>query len=167
MLASEHKIRKRGKQHALKLARAMTHIHRIQRDPALARRRKLPKSGSDKSLPSLRVDGKRAFWTVRCGDLGIVVGCRRPMDIWASLGMELGVLAGEPLLTVTSKDVALPWRPCCAGVADETLSLARIDSARFGTVYVVCGAAVERKGLGCGRRGVDRLQEAVRSVMNL
>ena len=169
--------RKRAEARALRRVHRELRVARVPRDAAL-RRARLPSrpasvpSDRGRALPNLRQDdGKRVFWTANVGALGTLVACRRTTPL-APVLAALGVvdpLCGERALRVSTPEV-LPWRPLC-GDHDDTkedavVSLARLESPLYGTVFLVCGNDLAAGTLGVSSRALDRLCAAVRSVLS-
>jgi len=170
--------RKRAEERARRRVRRELRVVRLPRDGAL-RRARLPSrpasvpSDRGRALPNLRHDddGKRVFWTASVGALGTLVACRRPTPlepVLAALGV-VDPLCGERALRVSAPEV-LPWRPLC-GDDDDTkedavVSLARLESPLYGTVFLVCGNDLAAGTLGVSSRALDRLCAAVRSVLS-
>ena len=135
-------------------------------------------SDRGRALPNLRQgDGKRVFWTTSVGALGTLVACRRPTPLEPVLA-TLGVVdppCGERALRVSAPEV-LPWRPLCGDgdgdgdgddiKEDAVVSLARLESPLYGTVFLVCGNDLAAGTLGVSSRALDRLCAAVRSVLS-
>lgn len=142
-------------------------VTRVRRDRVL-RSERLPstRAGGTRLAGVRGDDGKRVFWTVTAGEFGVLVACRRkvvPAMLSAALG-SAEPLRGEMVLWVSDPDV-LPWRPESAD-GDAGVSLARVESPLYGTVFVACGTALPAGPLGVSSRGVDRLIAAVRSALN-
>lgn len=139
-----------------------------ERDFARPACRRKPLRGSGELLAGLRsADGKRAFWTVSVGSLGTLVACRRKMPLpplLAALG-AVDALDGEPALSLNDASV-LPWRVASADEGDNIVSLARVDSPLYGTVFLVCGRELQPGPLGVSSRIFDRLCAAARSALN-
>jgi hypothetical protein len=182
--------RKRAEERARRRVRQDLRVARLPRDGALGRVRLRSRPASvpsdrGRALPNLRQgDGKRVFWTASVGMLGTLVACRRPTPLEPVLA-ALGVVdppCGERALRVSAPEV-LPWRPLCGdgdgdgdgdggdgdgdGIKeDAVVSLARLESPLYGTVFLVCGNDLAAGTLGVSSRALDRLCAAVRSVLS-
>ena len=167
--------RKRAEERARRRVRRDLRVARLPRDGALGRVRLRSRPASvpsdrGRALPNLRQgDGKHVFWTASVGALGTLVACRRPTPLEPVLA-TLGVVdppCGERALRVSAPEV-LPWRPLCGDddAQDAVVSLARLESPLYGTVFLVCGNDLAAGTLGVSSRALDRLCAAVRSVLS-
>jgi hypothetical protein len=163
--------RRREKEREMARVRRCLRVEQLVRERDFARPacRRKPIRGSGELLAGLRsADGKRAFWTVSVGSLGTLVACRRKMPLpplLAALG-AVDTLDGELALSVND-DSVLPWRPeSCYEEGDNIVSLARVDSPLYGTVFLVCGSQIEAGPLRVSSRAFDRLCAAARSALN-
>ena len=151
---------------ASKRVRARTPIvKRIKRDKSIVHRNKTSRR-AEANVADVRVEGHRAFWTVQCGEVGTVIACRRPMRLETIPGLlSTEQLRGEKLFSLSDL-TAMPWRPESVENCDGEVSLARIESQLYGTLFLVCGCSLELGSLGVRKRDRERLRMAIRSIYN-
>ena len=79
--------------------------------------------------------------------------------------LTTGQLRGEKLFNLSDL-TAMPWRPESVENCDGEVSLARIESQLYGTLFLVSGCSLELGSLGVRKRDRERLRMAIRSIYN-